>query len=363
MRPVWTVERTQHRRFPIRITIEQDGRLILTVRAQSPWPGPGQQVFCLREGERDPEEYLEPLERVEVAHLSQVGRKLTVVLDRPSRKRCEFLVLKRERKGEGAPYEQIFFRTESGIRAHRSRARVELLPSAAPALTVAVDSGERYPWRFPGATVVRRKLATGDYAALDGGREIAVVERKSFDNLLGDVGSIQALHHQLEDLARLPAAALVVEAQYGDFLDDRRLAGRWPAAHLARVLAELTALHPKLPIVFAGNRKLANEWCAAFFAACATRGAAPQLELVREALAEYEAEPHAAGVEARVREAALGMAGEFALGDLAAAMPDVPKPRIRRVLGQLRGGRPALAGRLGAGDQVAPNLRHAATGS
>jgi hypothetical protein len=145
VRPVWIVERTQHRRFPIRITIEQDDRLILAVRAQSPWPGPGQQVFCLRERGRDPEEFSETLERVEVAHLARVGRKLAVVLDRPSRKRCEFLVVKRERKGGGERYEQIFFRTESGIRAHRSRSRVELLPSATPALTIAVDSGERYP--------------------------------------------------------------------------------------------------------------------------------------------------------------------------------------------------------------------------
>jgi hypothetical protein len=335
VRPVWTVDRTAHRRFPIRIAIEQEGRLLLAVRAQSPWPGPGQQIFCLRERSHDPEEYLEPLERVEVAHFAQVGRKLAVVLDRPSRKRCEFLVLRRPRKGGGEPVEQIFFRTESGIRAHRSRARVELLPSAAPALTVAVDSGERYPWRFPGATVLRRKLAVGDYALLDGGHEVAVVERKTFDNLLVDIGSIQALHHQLEDLSRLPTAALVVEAQYGDFLAETRLEGRWPAAHVARVLAELAALHPRLPIVFAGNRKLANAWCLQFFTACGTRQATPQLDLVREALAEYEAEPGGPGVEARLRDEALAIAGEFTLSDLAALAPDVPRQRVRRVLGQL----------------------------
>lgn len=348
MRPVWTVERTQQRRFPVRIAIEQDGRLILAVRAQSPWPGPGQQVFCLRERLDDPEEFREPLERVEVAHLAQVGRKLTVVLDRPSRKRCEFLVVRRERQGGGEPYEQIFFRTESGIRAHRSRTRVELLPSSVPALTIAVDTAERYPWRFPHATVVRRKLAAGDYAALRGGAEVAVVERKSFDNLLVDIGSIQALHQQLEDLARLPAAALVVEAQYGDFLDERRLAGRWPPAHTARVLAELAALHPRLPIVFAGSRKLANAWCASFFAACATREASPQLDLVREALAEYEAEPGTAGVEARLREEALamGVAG-FAPGDLAAREPGVPRSRVDRVLRQL--GEEGLLARTGRG--------------
>jgi ERCC4-type nuclease len=110
---------------------------------------------------------------------------------------------------EGGTYEQIFFRTESGIRAHRSRTRLELARPPGE-LRIVVDSAERYPWRFPGAAVERRKLAVGDYALLDGERTAAVVERKSYDNLLGEIGAIQALHHQLTDLASQPAAALVI---------------------------------------------------------------------------------------------------------------------------------------------------------
>ena len=33
---------------------------------------------------------------------------------------------------------------------------------------------------------------------------------------------------------------------------------------MAKALAELSALHPKINIVFAGNRKLANEWTLRF---------------------------------------------------------------------------------------------------
>jgi hypothetical protein len=72
------------------------------------------------------------------------------VLDRPNLKRCELLVQKPRR--EGGTYEQVFFRTESGIRAYRSRTRLELAPAPAE-LRIVVDSGERYPWRFPGAAV------------------------------------------------------------------------------------------------------------------------------------------------------------------------------------------------------------------
>jgi hypothetical protein len=336
MATVWTVERTLHRRFPFRIAIEQDGRPVLAVRAQSKWPGPGQQIFCLAERGRDPDEPLVLEERLEVAHLGQVGRKLVVVLDRPTRKRCEFLVVGRVSQRDGHAYEQVFFRTESGIRAHRSRTRVELRGAPVPH-TVVVDSAERYPWRFPNATVERRKLAVGDYALVDGaGRAIVVVERKSFDNLLGDIGAVQALHQHLEDLASLPVAAVVVEAQYADFVDPDRLAGRWPAAHVARVLAELAALHPRLPLVFAGNRKLANAWCAQFFAACAARQETPQLDLVRESLARYEAAPRPEGVEARIRAAAIERAGVgVALRELAAEFPDVTVARVRRVLARL----------------------------
>ena len=346
MSAVWTVERTRHRRFPFRIGIEQAGRLILAVRAQSAWPGPGQQIFCLREPSLDLDEPLEPIERVPIAHLGRVGRKLTIVLDRATRKRCEFLVVAKP-TGDGGVREQIFFRTESGIRAHRSRTRVELLP-AAVRLTVAVDSGERYPWRFPDATVRRRKLAVGDYALLDLERIAAVVERKTFDNLLTEFGALQALHHQLEDLGSCDTPVLVIEAQYADFLDEHRLEGRWPAVHTVRVLAELAALHPQLPIVFAGNRKLANLWCHRFFVACATRGASPQLELVRETLSRYDAAPRTPSFDERVREAALrGLAEEFAFRDLAARFEDVPASRVKRVLEQLR--REGLVARVGMG--------------
>jgi len=333
---VWTVEKTGNRRFPFRITIERNGRLILAVRTQSAWPGPGQQVFCLRETDADPAEPLERLEQVPVAHLGRVGRKLTILLDRPTRKRCEILGIQKTAK-DGHAYEQLFFRTESGIRAHRSRTRMELLPAAVH-LTIAIDSAERYPWTFPGSTVMRRKLATGDYALMDEGRTTAVVERKTFDGLLADIGATQALHHQLEDLGSLTTSALVIEAQYADFLDPARLAGRWPAPHIARVLAELAALHPRLPIVFAGNRKLANVWCARFFTACALRTpATPQLDLVSETIARYDASPRQQGVEDQVRISILERNGEpFAAPELDAEFPDVKPTRIRRVLAQLK---------------------------
>lgn len=345
MTALWIVERTGSRRFPFRVSIEQGGRLVVAFRVQTRWPGPGQQVFCLRERELDGAEALEEVERVPVAHLGRVGRKLTVTLDRPTRKRCEFLVIRKERRDGSGAYEQVFFRTQSAIRAHRSRTRVELGARDVP-LTVVVDSAERYPWRFPGAVVRRRPLAAGDYALLEGERVTAVVERKSFDNLLTDVGAIQALHQQLADLASHDRAALVIEAQYGDFLDPARVRGRWPPAHLARVLGEIAALHPRLPIVFAGNRKLANLWAQRFFRAVAAGAEAPPLELPLAVAARYDESPREPGIDARIREAALHeLPSPFRAARLDERFPGVPGTRVRRVLAQLeREGRIARTG-------------------
>jgi hypothetical protein len=351
MSAIWVVEATASRRFPFRVSIEQGGRLVAAFRTQARWPGPGQQVFCLREHDFDPVEPLEEIERVPVAHLAAVGRKLTVALDRPSRKRCEFLTVLKPRRDGAGTYEQVFFRTESGIRAHRSRTRVELRSPDA-ALHVVVDSGERYPWRFPGATVERRKLAAGDYALMDGARVAAVVERKSFDNIVGDLGAIQALHQTLADLASHGHAALVIEAQYADFLDERRLAGRWPPAHLARVLAEITALHPTLPVVYAGNRKLANLWTERFFQAVRAGGAGPELELPLRVAERYDAGPREPGLDERIRASALGEGpGGFSVAELAARFPEVAGGA------GAPGGGPAQAGGAGGQDRGGAGAR------
>lgn len=347
MTTIWLVERTVNQRFPFRVSIEQDGRLILAVRAQSHWPGPGQQIFCLRERELDSGELLEPVERVPVASLSRVGRKLTVALDRPMRKRCEFLTVEKPRADGSGTYEQVFFRTESAIRAHRSGGRVELRGTPV-ALAVVIDSAERYPWTFLNAVVARRKLAVGDYGLLDGERVAAVVERKSFDNLLTDFGSIQALHHQLADLAAAPASALVIEAQFADFLSPHRLRGRWPVAHMARVLGELSALHPRLPILYAGNRKLANSWTHQYFLSLAARRTAPSPQFVMETVARYEAVPRGPGLDEQIRHAAVHeLASPFASAELAVRFPDVAVTRVRRVIDQLR--REGRLVRIGAG--------------
>lgn len=333
MSAVWIVQRTAAARFPYRIAIEQDGRLLFAVRAKDRWPGAGSQVFCLREREVDPDESLEDVERVPVAHVARLGRKLSVTLDRPQRKRCEFLILEKQRK-DGGSYEQVFFRTEAAVRAHHTSKYAELATRSD--FQVVVDSTERYPWTFAGAEVTRRRLPVGDYALIHDERPIAIVERKTLDNLLGDLAELKGLHQQLAELAAWPHAALVIEAQYADFGNPAKI-GRWPASHLLRVLGELPALFPGVQCIFAGNRKLANVWTGRWFAA--VHAAARQLRLpqVAEAAARYVTAPADGGLDTRVRLAVLNdLPDRFEIALLRQHFPDVPAARLKRVLDRLR---------------------------
>lgn len=330
----WIVEDVGNDRFPYRIRIVQEEQVLLAVRAQRAWPGPGAQVFCLREASTDEEEPASLRERVPVAHVRRLGRKLSVTLDRPRRKRCEFLKIDKPRRDGTGTYEQIFFRTQQSTEGHASRGRVELVPKRD--LEIVVDSMERYPWRFPGATIRRRRLAAGDYALLWEERIVAVVERKSLANFLVDVGSIKVLHQQLAELGSHPRAAFVVEATYADLTSPAKIA-KWPSAHLLRVVAELAALHPSVHFVWPGNRKLANVWTQQFFAATAAARAEPLPDLVREPVLAFRGDAPGSDLDTRIRRAALlDLEDEFAFGQLRASCPGASDARIRRVLHQLR---------------------------
>lgn len=333
MPALWTIQRTQDARFPFRIAVEQHGRVLFAVRATERWPGAGSQVFCLREREADPGEALEEVERVPVAHVARLGRKLSVTLDRPQRKRCEFLILEKPRK-DGGTYEQVFFRTEAAVRAHRSSSHAEL--GRHSGLRVVIDSAERYPWTFAGAETTRRRLPVGDYALLHEERPVAIVERKTLDNLLGDLAELKGLHQQLAELAAWPHAALVIEAQYADFGNPAKI-GRWSAAHLLRVLGELPVLFPSVQCVFAGNRKLANVWAQRWFAAVHAALLQPRLPMVAEAAARYHAQPADGGLDTRIRLAVLQkLPDRFEIALLRRQFPDVPPARLKRVIERLR---------------------------
>lgn len=280
---LWVLERCEEQeRFPYRLTLTRYGPSpeSFTMRVAERWPTGDQRVFCLREREPPPEDEIRvEVERVPILALERTGLKLTVVLDRARLRRCDFLFLKRAYKSpvEGREsYEQIFWQTQKAVHARRPRVRLAA-PRAPGTMAVRVAVEERYPWSFPGAEVERGRLPCGDYALMGGQGVLAVVERKTFDNLLADFGVMDALHQRLVELSGHPHHALVVEAPYEDFLNPKKV-HHWSAAFCGRAIAELYTLHPRLRIVFVSNRKVGNEWTRRFFDAVAQLPAAGEAE-------------------------------------------------------------------------------------
>jgi len=262
---LWIMERCASERFPYRLRILKGRELWLSLRVSDRWPAANRNIFCLREKEPPvPGEILEEVERVAVVALQRRGRRLSVVLDRSRCKRCDFLFLTKAYKARPSEeYEQIFWQTQQSMRQRRPRVR---LPTPGSQFTVRVASDERYPWGFPGSTVVRGRLPVGDYALVDDDALVAVVERKTFENLLSDLGTMPLLHQRLLELETYEHHALVVEAPYEHFLDSSRVHHYTPS-YCAAAIAQLYADHPALRVVFCANRKTANAWTRSYFAA------------------------------------------------------------------------------------------------
>jgi hypothetical protein len=269
----WVLEQANDPKFPFRLRIYTRGRAepLLSFFVQDRWPGSNQHIFCLRESRMGEDVVVGgELERVPVVALQRYGRRLSVVLDRPRQKRCDFQIVEKTYKNPepGAPttYEQIFWFTQTAMRQRRPRGvRLHTAPVVGE-MRVRIASDERYPWALGGLATERGPLSTGDYALLDGEQIVAVVERKTFDGLLTDFGRMDVLRQRLLELSAFEQHAVVIEAPYEDFLSPEKV-HHWSAAFCARAIAELYARFPKLRLVFCSNRKTAAEWARSYFAA------------------------------------------------------------------------------------------------
>ena len=331
---LWILERIASKRFPYRIRIVKGDKPLLALKVQSKWPGSGTQVFCLRD-ESLKAEIVEIVETVPIVSMRRYGRRLAIVLDRKRNKRCDFLFLKRSYKNKEGEYEQIFWRTYQSLKATR---KGYILPARnASEITVYVDKEERYPWRFPDCLVERVSLPVGDYALAGKEGFIAIVERKTFDNMLSELGKLDAFHQTLGELEAYPYNALVIEAGYPDFLDRKRLHHYNPSV-VARALADISALHPKLKVIFAHSRKGANEWCRRYFESVyyhlLQEKSPPQ---VRETVGIYTgAEPFPFDPLMILKAHFPHLPETFTVGDLREAFPQISDNFIRSFLKEMK---------------------------
>lgn len=277
--------------YLLRLPVSGEGRLFLAAR--DTWPR-GTDVFCYQLPEWPGE--AEVIEEVPVEACWRVGAAVHLVLQRRTNRRSLFVWTK---KGDRT---LVFWRSEASMHRARPGIRVPLARAFDERLSIAVDLGERYPWRFAGrdATTERRRLPVGDYALVKDDEIVAVVERKTASDLAGAAVGGQ-LGLVLAELGQMRHAALVIEGRLSDVL---KAGERARPGWLLNVIAALQVEHPRVSWMFAETRQLAEDWAYRWL------GAASRLEQPRalpllderafgEAPITYEGRPRMLDASAR----------------------------------------------------------------
>jgi hypothetical protein len=231
----------------------QDGDVIL--KAADTWPRT-KALYCHRAEWPDAPQIIDA---VPVRTCRRRGVAIDLVLERPRENRAQFIFT--SARGRDVIFWQsprTTARSRPGIRVPTRRA------SGLETVTILVDTRERYPYRFDRqhATTQRRALPAGDYGVALDDEIVAVVERKSLDDLAHRLidGS---LTYALAELATVERAAIVVENRYSALFKLEHV----PSGFAPELLARVQVRYPNVPIVFCDTRPLAEEWTFRFLGA------------------------------------------------------------------------------------------------
>jgi hypothetical protein len=226
------------------------------LKARDTWPR-ASRVYCHAFEDAWPKDP-EIVEEVPVRSIRRRGIVIDLVLDRPRLSRSQFAFT--ETRGRPA----IFWQTQKAAKAANPGARIPRARALPDGFEIAIDTRERSPYRFAnrGVRTERSALGAGDYAILADGDPIASVERKTLENLAASL-SDGTLAFQMQRLAEIASAAVVVEGRYSALFKLEHVSGAW----LADMLARLHVRYPEVPVVFADSRRFAEEWTYRFLAA------------------------------------------------------------------------------------------------
>ena len=115
---------------------------------------------------------------------------------------------------------------------------------------IAIDTREQRPYEFPGAEV--KTLPTGDYSIV-GLEDRVAIERKSKADAYNSLGQGRArFRRELERLAEIDYAAIVVEDSVPGFLCRPAHCKMNPRSAIGSLLA--WSVRYRVPVYFAGDR-------------------------------------------------------------------------------------------------------------
>ena len=243
-------------KLPYLLRLPLNGGMVF--RTSGTWPRV-KALYCHPVGlEQWPDEP-EIVQRTPLRSCVRRGAAIDLVLDRARENRSQIVfTIARGR-------EMVFWQSARTRKQARPQVTTPTARAAGlAALEIAVDTRERYGYRFASqqVTTVKRALPCGDYAVSVGGRLAAAVERKSLSDLASSLLN-GTLRYALGELAALPRAAVVVEDRYSAVF---KLDWVRPAL-VADGLAELQIRWANVPIVFTESRSLAEEWVYRYLAA------------------------------------------------------------------------------------------------
>jgi hypothetical protein len=244
-------------KLPYLLRLPLEGGLVLKARER--WPTTAR-VYCHRFDDTWPED-TEIVEQTPALLCRRRGAAIDLLLDRPRLARSQFAFT--QVKGR----EAIFWQTQKTARAANPGGRIPRRRSLTGPVTITVDPRERYPYRFTQQPVdtVRATVPAGDAIHSPDGTILAAVERKSLENLAATL-SDGTLAFQLQRLAELPLAAVVIEARYSALYKLDHVDGNWLADQLAR----LEVRYPKVHLVVADSRRYAEDWTYRFLTTALT---------------------------------------------------------------------------------------------
>ena len=243
--------------YLVRLPLANDD---LILKTRDSWPRTAK-VYCHR-AEGWPAD-ADIVEQTPVRSCVRRGVAIDLVLDRARENRSQFVFTKLSGGREG-----IFWQSARTTRKARPTYRVPTgRPAGLDGLHILIDTRERYPYRFARqhATTERHALPAGDYGVALDGEIVAVVERKTVDDLARRLVDGQ-LAYALAELDTIDRAAVVVEDRYADLLNHPHVR----PGFLADQLAAVTVRYPSVPIVFCDTRPLAEEWTYRFLAVALT---------------------------------------------------------------------------------------------
>ncbi|MEN9506840.1 MAG: hypothetical protein RI958_2766 [Actinomycetota bacterium] len=240
--------------FLVRLPVESRP---VVLKVKDTWPRTAK-IFCHQATEWPDAHDLEIVERVPVTSCVRRGVAIDLVLDRARENRSQFVFTKARGR------DVVFWQSARTRKQARPSVALPTARASGHRFDIVVDTRERYAWNFSAqqATTSRRALPVGDYAVESDGAVVAVVERKSLEDLVSTIvgGKLWTL---LAAMAGAPRAAVVIEERYSSLYKLTRVR----PAMVADQIAEAAVRYPSVPIVFAETRQLAQEWSYRFFGA------------------------------------------------------------------------------------------------